>query len=154
MVENAFGILVSRFRVLLGKRAKVVRDIVFMCVVLHNMLKTPQGGANRAPTPANDVSAQQNEQAVYVINENCRNPLREAKHQQEVLKDYFNHVSTNNLGQKPAPISPFQDYYQSFSALTNYSKNIYLSWCCSSFQQISKQYSIHFSGPEKGRLEA
>ena len=71
MVENAFGILVSRFRALLGtmkQRLRVVRDIVFTSVVLHNMLKTQQGGADRAPTLENDVGAQQNEQVVYVPN--------------------------------------------------------------------------------------
>ena len=77
MVENAFGILVHRFRVLLGtmeQRPRVVTDIDFTCVVLHNMLRTHQGGADKAPTPANDVVALQNEQAVYVPNENYRNP--------------------------------------------------------------------------------
>ena len=56
MVENDFGILVSQFRVLLEtmeQRPRIVRDIVFMCVVLHNKLRTHQGGADRAPTPAN-----------------------------------------------------------------------------------------------------
>ena len=74
------------------QRPRVVRDIVFTCVVLHNMLRTCYGGADRAPTPANVVAAKQNEQAVYVPNENYRNLLREAKHQQELVKDYFNHV--------------------------------------------------------------
>ena len=77
MVENAFGILLSRFRVLLGtmeQRPRIVRDIVFTCVVLHNMLRTHQGEADRAPTLAN-------EQVVYVPNENYRNPSWEAKHQ-------------------------------------------------------------------------
>ena len=44
--ENVLGILVSRFRVLLGimeQRPKVVRDIVYKFVVLHNMLSTHQG---------------------------------------------------------------------------------------------------------------
>ena len=93
-MENAFAILVNHFRVLLGtmtNRPRVVRDIVFMCVVLHNMLRTHQGRA----TPENDVAAQQNEQAVYVTNKNDRNPSREAKHQQELLKDYFNHVGAS-----------------------------------------------------------
>ena len=69
------------------QRLRVVRDIVYTCVVLHNMLRTHQGGADRAPNPANDVVALQNEQAVYVPQENYRNPSREAKHQQELLKD-------------------------------------------------------------------
>ena len=69
MEENAFGI----------------------CVVLHNMLGTHQGGADRAPTPANVVTALQNEQEVYVPDDN-RNVKREAKHQQNLLKDYFIHV--------------------------------------------------------------
>ena len=37
----------SRFRVLQGameQRTSVVRDIVFTCVVLHNMIRTHQGG--------------------------------------------------------------------------------------------------------------
>ena len=82
MFKNTFGIFVSRFRVLLGtmeQRPRVVRDIVFPCVVLHNMLRTDQGGADRAPIPVNDVAALQNEQAVYVPNE--RNPSRETKQQ-------------------------------------------------------------------------
>ena len=54
------------------QRPKVVRDIVFTCVVLHNMLRTHQDGADRAPTPANDVAALQNEQVVYVPNDNYR----------------------------------------------------------------------------------
>ena len=51
MVENVFGILVSRFRVLLdpmGQRSTVVRDIVFTCVMLNNMLRTHQGRADKA----------------------------------------------------------------------------------------------------------
>ena len=72
VVKNAFGILVSCFRVLLGtmeQRPRIVSDIVFMCVVLHNMMRTHQGGVDRARNPGNDVVAQQNGQAVYVSNE-------------------------------------------------------------------------------------
>ena len=58
------------------------------------MLRTHEGGADRASTPANDVVTLQNEQVVYVLNENYRNPSREAKHKSELLKDYFNHVRT------------------------------------------------------------
>ena len=96
-MENTFGILVSRFRVLLGtmeKRPRVVRNIVFMCVALHNMMRTHQGGEDRALTPGNDVAAQQNEQAVYVPNENYRKASREDKQLQELLKDYFSHILT------------------------------------------------------------
>ena len=42
VVENAFWILVGRFRMLLTtmeQRSKVVRDIVLTCVVLYNMLR-------------------------------------------------------------------------------------------------------------------
>ena len=64
IVENEFRILVSRFRVLLGtmqQRLKVVRDIGFTYMVLHNILSIHQGGADRAPTPANDVVALRND---------------------------------------------------------------------------------------------
>ena len=47
VVENDFGMLASRFRVLLTtmeQSPKVVRDIVLTCVVLHNMLSSHQGG--------------------------------------------------------------------------------------------------------------
>ena len=39
-----------------GAKAKGCRDIVFMCVMFHNMLRTHQGGADRALTPGNDVA--------------------------------------------------------------------------------------------------
>ena len=58
VVENAFAVLASRFRVLLttmDQRPKVVRDIVLTCVVLHNMLRNHQGGAARPPTPADNI---------------------------------------------------------------------------------------------------
>ena len=87
------------------------------------MLRTHQGGPDRAPTPANDVAALQNEQVVYVPDDNCRNPLREDKHQRDLLKDSFNYVrhwlgrrlgsetcQPYTLGQKKlASIIPFQD---------------------------------------------
>ena len=95
MVENSFGILESQFRVLLGtmeQRPRGLRDIVFICVVLHSIMRTQQGGADRVPSPANAAAALHNEQAVYVPNENYRNPLREAKHQRELLIDYFSHI--------------------------------------------------------------
>ena len=38
-----------------GHHGAKTRDIIFTCVVLHNMLRASQGGADRAPTRANDV---------------------------------------------------------------------------------------------------
>ena len=95
VVENSFGILVKRFRVLLTtmqQRPKVVRDIVLSCVVLHNMLRSHQGAADRPPTPADDIHPPQADQGEQRHHENLRNPLREAKHQRDLLKDYFNLV--------------------------------------------------------------
>ena len=40
---------------------KVVRAIVLTCMVLHNMLITHEGGADRAPTLTDDIAALQNE---------------------------------------------------------------------------------------------
>ena len=36
------------------------------CVVLHNMLRSHQGGVARAPTPANDIATIANEPALHV----------------------------------------------------------------------------------------
>ena len=69
-----------------------MRDIVLTCVVLHNMLRSHQGGADRPPNPADDILAPQADQEEQGDNRNFRNPSREAKHQRDLLKDYFNHV--------------------------------------------------------------
>ena len=65
VVENSFGILVKRFRVLLTtmeQRPKVVRYIVLTCAVLHNMLRSHQGGGDRPTTPTKDIVAPQADQ--------------------------------------------------------------------------------------------
>ena len=75
MVENSFGILVNRFRVLLTtmeQRPKVVRDIVVTCVVLYNMLRGHQGGADRPPTLADDIQPPQADQGEQRHHENFR----------------------------------------------------------------------------------
>ena len=68
-MDNSFEILVSRFMPLLGTCRKDRR------------LSGCQGGADRNPTPANDVVTLENEQVVYMPDDNHRNPSREAKHQ-------------------------------------------------------------------------
>ena len=61
-------------------------------VVLHNMLRSHQVGADRPPTPADDIQPPQADQGEQGHNRNFRNPSREGKHQRYLLKDYFNHV--------------------------------------------------------------
>ena len=69
-VENVFGFLASRFRVLLvtiEQRSNFVRDIVFTWIlyVLQHAEDTP-GRADSAPKPADDIAALQNELVVHV----------------------------------------------------------------------------------------
>ena len=92
-MENAFGILVSKFRVLLGtmeQRAKVVSHYFYMCVPQYAE-HTP-GQSRQGTNPPNDVVDLRNEQVVYVPDDNYKNPLRKAKHQRHLLQDYFNHM--------------------------------------------------------------
>ena len=63
------------------QRPKVVKDIVLTCVVLHNMMRSHQGGADRPPTPTDDIQPLQADQAEQGQSENFRNPSRESKHQ-------------------------------------------------------------------------
>ena len=95
------------------QRPKVVRDIVLTCVVLHNMLRSHQGAADRPPTPADDIQPPQADQGELGHHDNLRNPSREAKHRY-LLKEYFNHMRTEfkkTEGENIlSSISPFQDY--------------------------------------------
>ena len=95
-VENAFGILASRFNVLLGtmqQTPKFVRDIVLTCVVLHNMLRTHQRRLLKAPTPIEGIAITANELAINVPGEN---------------HNYHNELPWEQ--KKLASISAFQDY--------------------------------------------
>ena len=109
---------------------------LYMCGVAPHAEDIP-GRSRQGTTPGNDVADLQNEQVVYAPDDNYRNPSREAKHQQELLKTasitckHWLGKSTESemCNQVPrvqknlASISPF-------SGLPNYSKNFYLSWCC------------------------
>ena len=102
MVEKRFRALLTTME----QRPKVVRDIVLTCVVLHNMLRSRQGGGDIPSTPADDTVALQADQGEHGHHENFRNPSREAKHQQDLLKDYFNHVGANQRQISPLPNRP------------------------------------------------
>ena len=95
VVENAFGILVSRFRVMLTTielPPEIVREGIFTCVVLHNVLRSQYQGQHGGQQPGDDDD----------VPGDCRlfggaagggpdrNPAREAKRQSDYLKDYFN----------------------------------------------------------------
>ena len=137
VVENAFGILANRFRVLLGtmeQRPKVVRDIVLTCVVLTNMLRTHQGGLDRAPNPADDIVAISNEAVVYMPDETTGTLPR----RQSFSETYWKNLSftlMHWLGRRTGSemwrgnILRIEEagIYQFFSGLPNYSKNFYKS---------------------------
>ena len=97
VVENAFGILVSRFRVMLTTielLPATVREVVFTCVVLHNILRSQYQGQHGGQEPGDDEDDD--------VPGDCRliggaagggpdrNPAREVKRQRDYLKDYFN----------------------------------------------------------------
>ena len=57
VVENAFGILVSRFRVMRTTTElppETVREVVFTCVVLHNILRSQYQGQHGGQEPDDD----------------------------------------------------------------------------------------------------
>ena len=98
VVENAFGILVSRFRVMLTTielPPATVREVVFTCVVLHNILRSQyqcqHGGQEPGDDEDGDVPGDCRLIGGAAGGGPDRNPAREAK--------------------SPAAVtSPFQDY--------------------------------------------
>ena len=69
-----------------------MRDIMLTCAVLHNMLRRHQGGVERPPTPPDDIQPPQSDQGEQGQNAKFKNASREAKHQRDLLKDYFNNL--------------------------------------------------------------
>ena len=97
VVENAFGILVSRFRVMrttIELPPPTVREVVFTCVVLHNILRSQYQGQPGGQQPGedddDDVPGDCGLIGGAAGGGQDRNPTREAKRQRDYLKDYFN----------------------------------------------------------------
>ena len=95
VVENAFGILVSRFRVMLNTielPPETVRDVVLASVILHNILRSQYQGQHGGQQPGDDDDVPGDCRLIggAADDERDRNPAREAKRQRDYLKDYFN----------------------------------------------------------------
>ena len=95
VVENAFGILVLRFRVMVTTielPPQTVRDVVLTCVVLHNILRSQYQGQHGAQQPGDDVDVPGDGCFIGGVADcgHGRNPAREAKRLRDYLKDYFN----------------------------------------------------------------
>ena len=104
VVENAFGILVSRFRVMMTTielPSETVRDVVMTCVVLHNILRSQYQGQHGAQQPVGDDDDDDVPGDGRLIGGAAdggrdRNPAREAKRLNDYLKDYFNNDGQYN----------------------------------------------------------
>ena len=99
VVENAFGILVSSFRVMrttIELPPATVREVVFTCVVLHNILRSQYQGQHGGQQPGEDDDDDDDMPGDYGLIGGAagggqdRTPAREAKRQRDYLKDYFN----------------------------------------------------------------
>ena len=94
VVENAFGIVVSRFRIMMTiieLPQATVREVVFTCVVLHNILRSQYQGQLCGQQPGDDdVPGDCGLIGGATGGGPNRNPAREAKRQRDYLKDYFN----------------------------------------------------------------
>ena len=96
VVENAFGILASIFRVLMTTielPPDTVREVILTCVVLHNILRSQHQGQHGAQGPADDdddLPGAGGLLGVRAVGGHDRNPANKAKRQRDYLKDYFN----------------------------------------------------------------
>ena len=121
-VLEAFGILVSRFRVMrttIELPPATVREVVFTCVVLHNILRSQYQGQPGGQQPGedddDDVPGACGLIGGAAGGGQDRNPAREAKRQGDYLRDYFNNEGISGLARwqniSPAAVtSPFQDH--------------------------------------------
>ena len=94
-VENAFGILVSRFRVVLTTielPPETVREVVLTCVVLHNILRSQYQGQHGGQQLGDDDDVPGDCRLIggAAGGGPDRNSATEAKRQRNYLKDYFN----------------------------------------------------------------
>ena len=90
VVENAFGILTSLFRIFqrpMQQERPVVTRVVTVCLVLHNLLRM------RYPTGQQDDFGVDVQPPIVLegndIPHEVRNPLEAAKIQRNILRDYF-----------------------------------------------------------------
>ena len=60
------------------------------CMVLYNMLRSHQWGAEKPPTPADDIQPPENDQVEQ--GQDVRNLSGKAKRQRNLLTDYFNNL--------------------------------------------------------------
>ena len=94
MVENAFDIMTSRFRVLLTtmeQPLETVREIVLTFGVLHNILKSQYNSQHGGQQPEDGEVVGDGQLVGGDGNGgHNRNPAREATRQSDYLKDYFN----------------------------------------------------------------
>ena len=98
VVENAFGILVSRFRVMLTTielPPETFWEVIFTCVVLHNILRSQYQGQHGGQQPDDDDDDDDVPGDCRLLGGAAgggpdRNPAREYKRQRDYLKDYFN----------------------------------------------------------------
>ena len=75
-----------------AKAENCQRHCFDMCGVAQHAEDTPEW--SRWGTPSDDIAALQNVQVMYVSDDNHRNPSREAKDQQDLLKNYFSQLGT------------------------------------------------------------
>ena len=95
VVENAFGILVSRFRVMMTTNElppETVSEVVLTCVVLHNILRSQYQGQHGGQHPGGDDDVPGDGWLIGGAAD-CgrdRNLAKEAKRLRDYLRDYFN----------------------------------------------------------------